>query len=218
MKKFGLEQEFFLVRSGGELTEAGETTTVDDLILPDDVQIPGYTIPTDSCGYLVEARGEPHRDIYQAVYSLAAEIAKIQSKLPAKIELSPNPYRTFTAKSLHEIQRRYIKGLSKYNNLYGYINHKVSGRTRTAGLHLSITDEQTHTGLNNSIVKFYQNFDYVRYILKLDEVFASEIKAAKRNPGFYELKSDGRVEYRSLPTMSNYETLLTTICDLENMR
>lgn len=43
-------------------------------------------------------------------------------------------------------------------------------------------------------------FDYITIFKKLDEAFAEEIKEAKRLPGFYEIKSDGRIEYRSLPS------------------
>lgn len=228
MKKYGFEQEFFLVRTKEDRVAAEVVSdsiydnkgviVVDDLVLPDDIQIVGYRIPTDSCGYLVEARGEPHKDIFQAVFSLVGEIEKIKSKLPSTVELSYDPFRKFSAKFLHEIQRRYVKGLSKYNNIYGHINHRVNGRTRTAGLHLSITDVYTHSGPNNTTGNHYQNFDYIKYILKLDEAFASEIKAAKRNPGFYEVKDDGRIEYRSLPTMTTYKKLLTTISEIDNQR
>ena len=54
-------------------------------------------------------------------------------------------------------------------------------------------------------------FDFVQIIRKLDEAFKGEIKAAKRLPGFYEIKPDRRVEYRSLPNDVDLGKIIKTL-------
>jgi hypothetical protein len=41
--------------------------------------------------------------------------------------------------------------------------------------------------------------------------FAKEIAGARRRPGFYEIKSDGRIEYRSLPNTINKHKLISVL-------
>jgi hypothetical protein len=55
------------------------------------------------------------------------------------------------------------------------------------------------------------NFDWMRWFLLFDKAFKEEIKNSYRNPGFYELKSDGRIEYRSLPNNINMDKLINVI-------
>jgi hypothetical protein len=42
-------------------------------------------------------------------------------------------------------------------------------------------------------------FDFRPIIERLDKEFAAELKMSNRQPGFYAVKDDCRVEYRSLP-------------------
>lgn len=47
--------------------------------------------------------------------------------------------------------------------------------------------------------------DHAMLVGRLDSAFKAEIRAARRNPGFYERKGDGRIEYRSLPNNVDLE-------------
>ena len=94
----------------------------------------------------------------------------------------------------------------------------------TAGIHLSVTDEQTETvmsydrdgGQNNKTVSHNVLWDFSSLFRLLDKMFVNEIKDSKRNPGFYELKYDGRIEYRSLPTNIDYGKLIDVVHEWEN--
>jgi hypothetical protein len=193
MKYFGLEQEFFL-----------KDTTTNELVIPESLKI---HLPIDGCGYLVEARGAAYNNMYEAIYSLKAEVRRIFDLLrETKYTLSYSPVEKLSKKFLFEISKQYIKGLTKYNNYLGFINHKLCSNERTAGLHLSITDQHTY-----GKITYNQNFDYIDIFRKLDEAYCQEIKVAKRNPGFYEIKEDGRIEYRSLPTNIDLDKLITVV-------
>lgn len=57
-------------------------------------------------------------------------------------------------------------------------------------------------------------FDFVEIIRNLDSEFKDEITTANRQPGFYSVKDDIRVEYRSLPnfvSQINPTTLINRI-------
>ena len=56
-----------------------------------------------------------------------------------------------------------------------------------------------------------QNFDWVKLFTHLDDCFSKEIEESGRNPGFYEVKFDGRVEYRSLPSNINLKKVISVI-------
>lgn len=197
MKKFGLEQEFFLVNN-----------TTGEIVIPEDLKL---NLPTDSCGYLVEARGKAYNNMYEAVYSLKAEVKRINDLVKnSGYHLGASPFEKLSKAFLFKISRRFIKGLTKYDNLYGFINHKIKSNERTAGLHLSITDQYSLTR-DGYTFWYNQNFDYVQIFKKLDKYYKNDIKAAKRNQGFYEIKEDGRIEYRSLPNSIDLDVLINVV-------
>jgi hypothetical protein len=54
-------------------------------------------------------------------------------------------------------------------------------------------------------------------IMSFDNTFKDEIRKSGRNPGFYEVKGDGRIEYRSLPNnvdMGKVEMVLRQVFSL----
>lgn len=193
MTHFGLEKEYFLVHK-----ETGVP------IMPESLKL---NLPIDSCGYLVEARGKPYNNMYDAVSSLLADEQRILHKLKgSEYVLSNEPVMKLTRAFLHDVSKKYVKGLTKYSNYLGYPNHKITMLERTSGIHLSVTNKheyeviRTHPANSGySKIAYYQNFDWPSLFTYLDKHFTEEIKAAKRNKGFYEVKPDGRVEYRSLP-------------------
>ncbi len=107
-------------------------------------------------------------------------------------------------KHIQTLHRAILRaGLNKRVSHQNTGRHEDVGRSPKAylyaGLHISITNPRSYTGDNNREVTYFPCFDYPSIFRKLEKEFTSEIKAAYRNPGFYEVKPDGRVEYRSLP-------------------
>lgn len=189
--KYGLEQEFFVAR------------------LTDDkpIFVGGLdrSLTPDECGFLAEARGQPHDNIREAVFSLLADVHRLEcaaEKLGLKLMKVPNA--DVPEAEILKSRRMYGKGVLTYQNLYGHEAHR-NGRRKTAGIHISFTEfEQFHytTGKDCPVDKTFTYqplWDFVQVFRKLDLAFKDEIRTARRNPGFYELKSDGRIEYRSLP-------------------
>lgn len=103
-------------------------------------------------------------------------------------------------------RRRFRKDLVTEKNLYGHKSHRNRMTEGIAGLHVSITVPAAYRVGETT---YYHNviWDFVPFIQHMDAEFAQEIKDAKRRPGFYDLHSDGRFEYRSLPASVCIEKL-----------
>lgn len=182
--KFGLEKEFFCLSTEDK-----------------SVSVVPKGMAADSCGWLVEARGNAFTNIVDAVFSLHADIHRLVKEAGGKgVILVDTPLLKVPRDVRVAAARASAKGLISYENLYGYQHHKNTGLDATAGVHISFTrpvtvdrGEGRESGILNGM------FDWAKIFIGLDKAFAAEIKAAKRLPGFYELKDDGRIEYRSLP-------------------
>ena len=183
--KIGLEKEFFLVNKEGE------------------PQIIPQGISMDECGVLAEARGLPFDNGIDAVYSLKASIHKLDvavSKLEGGMKLVDVPYMKIPRNTQLALTRLYVKPIRKEHNLYGYEIHRNAFSVQTAGIHVSFTDEgRYHKTIDDPEFVFNRMFDFPTIFRAFDKKFEKEIKDSKRCPGFYEIKEDGRVEYRSLP-------------------
>ena len=193
MLKFGFELEMFCLNEASEpiLVPAG--------------------LPYDECGWLVEVRSEPHTDILKAVHLFKAEIERIQVQGKEKaVTLVCVPLMKIPRELKVQAARLHTKGLLKFQNIYGHETHKARSDFGTASIHVSFTNEAKYNYTCGSSCKkckhvdtrsfTYQGFiDHAKYISALDRAFKDEICKAKRNPGFYEIKPDGRIEYRSLP-------------------
>jgi len=195
--RVGLEKEFFLLKDG-------KPQPLIDL---------GTYLPHDDCGWLVEARGKPYHSIIEAVFSLKADIYKIEKNLLNLngYSLSDEPIMKIDRNIKLKCSRHFSKGLIKYQNLYNYESHRNSMSEATAGVHVSFTEEKSYRDNNNVEHNYSINFDWAKIFTKLDAAFAEEIKIAKRRPGFYELKPDGRIEYRSLPSNVNLNKLIDVL-------
>lgn len=191
----GLEREF-LVANVGEANRF--------IVVPDG-------LPADECGLLAEARGQPFHSVEEAVFSLQADSYRLAKLFEAKgLVLVDLPIGKIDRNTRIEAARKYAKGLVRYANLYGYKAHRNNMAEQTAGIHISFTDPVTVTGRDcNTTVNGL--FDWASIFVGLDKAFADEIKAAKRNPGFYELKHDRRIEYRSLPNNVNFNKLIEVL-------
>ena len=194
--KYGLEKEFFVLDKNKK-----------------PIVVPDY-LPADECGLLAEARGKPFHDITDAVFSLKSEIHKLR-KIAKKhnLTLCDKPIMKISDEVMLEARRKYEKGLIKYSNLYGHLKHRNKPNETVAGVHISFTQPMTER-CGKTTIEYNTLFDFVSIFKKLDEKFKEEIKSAKRNPGFYEIKCDGRVEYRSLPSNVNLMKVIDVINSL----
>jgi hypothetical protein len=200
--KYGLEKEYWLMKG-------------------QKVQVIPVGLPHDSCGYLLEARGQPYPDITDAVYSLKADedrlyrMVQYGDKIPADCTISESPYKTLTADTILKATRYYAKGLTSYQNYLGHAGHAVKSTQGTAGVHITVSNEYTFTNSTGGKQMVNLNFDWLRLFQHLDRFFALEIREAKRLPGFYELKGNGLIEYRSLPANVDLNKVITAIRQYE---
>lgn len=212
--KIGFELEAFCLRER-ENWEGGLGAgphPLDPILVPDGM-------PFDECGWLVEIRSEPHTDITKAIYLLKAEQELVEAQAKkANCVLSYVPLFEIPRDLKVQAARRNGKGLISYKNIYGHETHKNSTKLATASLHISFTNERTYTYFDkeNRKQEFkYPGFvDHAKIIVGLDKAFKTEINRAKRNPGFYEIKTDGRIEYRSLPNDVDLNKVNTVLSEL----
>jgi hypothetical protein len=191
--KIGLEKEFFVMQ-GNKC-----------LIVP-------TGMPFDDSGVLTEARSAPFEKPEDAVFSLQADIYRLQKQAEKlNLQLSDVPFQKIDRDTRLAASRKFAKGLTKYQNLYNYKHHKNGSNETPAGIHISFTNPKHIYAKDNSKIEFNAIFDYVTVFKYLDQQFTEEIKAAKRNPGFYELKGDGRIEYRSLPANTNLDKIIEVL-------
>lgn len=204
--KIGLEKEFFLLSKVGDIP----------LVVP-------KLLPADESGVLVEARGKPFTNPIKAVFDLKAEIFRLDQLVKDQsFYLDDSPIMTIPRETMVKARRTYEKGLISYRNLYGFKHHRNRQTEQTAGIHISFTNEKT-LSYNARITDgtyekkklvYYAQFDWATIFTELDKRYKERIKLAKRNPGFYELKSNGRIEYRSLPSNIDLDEL---ICNLQEI-
>lgn len=194
--KIGLEKERFLLCHEGV-----------PMVIPSG-------LPADSEGLQLEFRGEPHHDATHAVYSLLADEHKVLIRVHKEMEKQEIEKYTVGEMPVIKVprdiklkaRRQYNKGILSYENLYGHKRHAVAQSESTAGIHISVTNETT---IKKQTVN--EPWDFVKFIRHMDEAFKEEIKDAKRRPGFYEIKSDGRIEYRSLPCNVSVNKLIDVL-------
>jgi hypothetical protein len=173
------------------------------------------SIPRDGYPLLAEARGLPHSSVHQAVFSAFAELYDIEDKLK---ELGLTLAMESDNKVSHELAREVSKQLrkepAKWNNIYGYVRHKLPRSHATAGIHVSVTHERRiNYGPQDKRehVEYFEMWDYPMFIIEMDKYFWEDIRLSRRVPGSYEIKPDGRFEYRSLPNTVTKERLILGI-------
>lgn len=208
--KFGFELEAFCFNEAGE-----------PILVP-------KSLPFDECGWLVEVRSEPHTSISMAMALLGAEKKVIDKRAEkAGVKLLYEPTFKIPRDLKVKAGRVHGKGIISYLNVYGHETHKNNTDLATASLHVSFTEEQTFNYSERSACKEcshteykkfkYQGFiDHAKFIVGLDVAFKAEIAKARRNPGFYERKSDGRIEYRSLPNNVDLDKVVEVLEKLTN--
>lgn len=199
MLKLGFELEAFILKDG----------------LPTLVPT---SLPMDECGWLVEIRSDPHTSVRKAIALLNVERAIVEERTQKFPELTLAFLPTFDVPRDVKVKalRRTGKDILRYRNLYGHENHRT--KLSTASLHVSFTNEQTffYTDMKgvNKEHKYPGFIDHAKIIMAFDKAFKDEIRAAGRNPGFYETKPDGRIEYRSLPNNVDLQKLQDTLSSI----
>lgn len=183
--KFGFELEGFCVNAAGQLC-----------LVP-------AGIPCDDCGWLVEYRGRPAESVLEAAGLLESEKYRVQKLLYAAGLSDAGIAHAKVPRGMKLAARReHAKGVLRYQNLYGLSPSTAD----TAGLHVHFTRPASYWEDGKAKATFNRLWDFPQLFRALDKRFAGWIKATKRKPGFYEIKPDGQIEYRSLPsTISLWE-------------
>lgn len=175
--------------------------------------VPDMIYPTDQFPLLVEARSEPSNNLHTAFLSLTTQIQLLTLQARSRKEkLHVSNWEPKSEKILKEVLKKYSEYNKKDEENYSNVNQlaisKKNEEFYSAGIHISLKKEATYKfGYNNDEKKWttheYKHavmFDFLPFFQSFDEIFDGYIKNSERTPGFYSVKNDGRVEYRSLPT------------------
>lgn len=167
-------------------------------------------LPKDECGYLVEFRGKPGNTALEAAGLLEAEIERVSGlRVPSMvIDLVFAPYLDLPKKLRTEAIRSHGKPPVPHERGSLYNKQYHDSRAR-AGLHIHFTTQERHVTCPKCSHEFKTGHEcmtnMVQVIQRLDQLFAKEIKDAKRLPGLFETgKFHGGFEYRSLPSGIDY--------------
>lgn len=195
----GLEQEFFVKNH-----------------LYEYIVVPG-NLPRDNAGFLAEARGKPFINPYEAVYSLKAEVHRMED-LAAKAGnfLDATAWEKLPIKLMTDSWKKYgLPPKTKHiDNLYGLNLSSEQLERQYAGIHITIS-RMTTCGPN----RHTQMFDFVPVIKWLDKYFADRIKRAERLEGSYAIKAvlgGIGLEYRSLPTTVDLDDLMEALVKMKS--
>lgn len=203
---YGMELEFFAVVAPGKENEG---------------QVTFFPAPLaslmDDCGYLLEARGEKANNPDQARWNLHKQIRYLTKQASAQgLMLENLDTKDIAKEHLRLCMRQYGKNAAQSYFMGGHVYKSTRPR---AGLHLHFGTERMFKipdkVMDNEIVTggawtVAEICNMPRIIALLDKAFREEIKAAKRMPGEYEVKSYG-FEYRSLPATSNLDKVVDVI-------
>lgn len=171
------------------------------------VEVPGL-LPQDECGYLAEARGEPHADPLKAAYMLLAEERKLKAQArQQKVRL----VLLDTAELSKELRARALAmhGKNPVPRGRGVLySSKIEPDTKMvprAGLHVHFSNQiSVKTQVVNGFI------DIPKIVRALDEQYETDIFHAGRRLGEYELKGYG-FEYRSLPASTDVLALADVV-------
>lgn len=198
---FGLELETFLVNNNNEII------------------IPNPEIhPTDSCIGLLEFRSKPNPNIFTCFGEIESQLQEFNYK---NKDLYPLiiAYHTFTTTQKQLIRKRTTNHCKSYlntQNIYG-LKPKAIGNKSIASLQINISNQISpeYKQENITIPARYGLLDINNIVSSLDNTFKNEIKNQQRQIGWYAIKDQIRLEYRSLPNtiyeMPNFFHILQDI-------
>lgn len=168
-----------------------------------EISTPPIEYPTDGFPGLVEIKSSGGKDLVPAYFELLSEYVKYKNVSYKICE------HTFSGKEQNILrQRMNYKDRVNIQNIYGK-SPRLKGNKTLASFQINIS-----SGYYNKDGIFYSRlFDPVRIVKNLDEEFSKEIKNSKRQSGFYAIKDNCRLEYRSLPNFV-FEDYLPAVPDL----
>jgi hypothetical protein len=200
---FGLELETFLINNNNEI------------IIPDP-----KIHPTDSYIGLLEFRSKPNSNIFNC-------FGEIESQLQEFTYKNKNLYpliianNTFTTTQKQLIRKRTTNQCKSYlntQNIYG-LKPKAIGNKSIASLQINISNQisSEYKQENVTIPAKYGLLDINNIVSSLDNSFKNEIKNQQRQLGWYAIKDQIRLEYRSLPnTIYKMPNFFNTLQDIIN--
>ena len=177
-----------------------------------EIQLPPPQYPVDGFPGLCEVRSSGGKSLEEAYFELLNEFRKYPfDKDTVSTVFAPDQKRKIRG-------RQNIKNAVDIQNIYGKEPKELGSKT-LASFQICISNQLSGPServADNRLIREsarYGIFDFVPVIRSLDKEFALEIKEANRQPGFYALKDNTRIEYRSLPN-SLFETDLNKITTL----
>lgn len=157
-------------------------------------------LPQDECGYLAEARGEPHADPLKAAYMLLAEERRLKAQArKEKARLVLRDSAELPEKLLAEALLVHGKNPVPRGRgiLYSSQFQPYLKMVPRAGLHVHFSNQVV---VKTQVVNGF--IDIPKIVRTLDERYETDILHAGRRLGEYELKGYG-FEYRSLPASTD---------------
>ena len=163
------------------------------------ITLPPKLYPHDGFPGLCEVRSSGGKSILDAWFEVEKELLLY----PFDTDTFEH---TFTPKEYQAIRARsYVKEPMTVSNIYNKQTRLLGDKT-LASLQINISNR---VGTDSDKQAKYGLFDILPIVRRLDEVFAEDIKDSKRTPGWYSVKDNIRLEYRSLPnkTFRHYPVL-----------
>jgi hypothetical protein len=175
---YGFEREYFVLRGFDVVVAATEG------------------LPADGCGYLAEARGLHSPDVINAAHLLLADEYRLRKLAESKGLALDSTSRKLDKTFKFNAMRAFGKTAQTDFSMSGKWN---SPSLSHAGLHIHFGRELVYTTKEGQKVKVGAGIINIpAIVLRLDQRFKAEIKAAKRALGLYKIQPWG-FEYRSLP-------------------
>jgi hypothetical protein len=190
---YGFEKEFFIK----------DPKTDQFVLAPRDLAM-------DECGFLAEARGEPHSNPLSARHLLAANIETLKKEAGKKGVILVDSHSEALPRELIRLALRSY-GKPRCKAYFAHGRAYRSDRPR-AGLHIHFGNKRLLKAATEDRSPIYTHdpLNIPRIIWLMDEAFSTEIKEARRVPGEYEMKEWG-FEYRSLPSTVNLDKVVTVL-------
>lgn len=162
-------------------------------------------LPYDANGMLLEMRGNASSSIEEAYFSIFAQLAVWDDKLKGFTTRRDVDWEEKNEAARKE-QREYLRRFGEkkrllWQNLYELEPSPKNDTYFSAGLHIHFKGEEEcyDSGTKQTYTRPVL-FDFPRVFRAIEKEFDADMKRSERTKGFYEIKGDGRVEYRSLPS------------------
>ncbi len=159
--------------------------------------LPPKNYPTDGFPGLIEVRTSGGDEITRQLFDIYRQASALEGFAPHFHEHTYSPQERTKLRA-----RESSKGSLHISNIYGR-SPKALGNRTLASFQINVSYQTASEWTDVHKVKHpakYGLFDFYPIVKGLDEVFADVIHASGRQPGFYAIKDNVRLEYRSLPS------------------